>query len=231
MGHKAKKASHVKWSWKDFIFCWMAWSIFNYRHHWETYCKSLTASQIMPKHNNVGINKNNIFIIWFGGSTGVLGMRFADNMSWIAFRLQHHLHLLRRGVNVTWITFKVNVVINMLIIFRWFESALCFWTANTKETAKFLPKNQRLYPPSPLLFHILCLWAWAKKVYRQTCFHVNKIWSQHIAKSVYKHDVNVTDYSYHLTRYAVVAAAAFCKTMPNGLPHYSGQHVLTSLLS
>lgn len=217
------------------------YSIFNYRHHWETDCKSLTVSQIMPKHNIVGINKN-VFIIWFG-STGVLGMKFADNMFWIAFRLQHHLHLLRRGVNVTWITFKVNVVINMLIIFRRFESALCFWIANTKEqtkknveTAEVFAKESKVIPPPILLFHILCLWAWAKKVYRQTCFHVNKIWSQHIAKSVYKHDVNVTDYSYHLTRYAVVAAA-FCTTMPNGLPHYSGQHyplqlhVLTSLLS
>lgn len=144
---------------KRFYFCWMAeWcSIFNYRHHWETYCKSLTASQIMPKHNNVGINKNNVFIIWFGGSTGVLGMRFADNMSWIAFRLQHHLHLLRRGVNVTWITFKVNVVINMLIIFRWFESALRFWTANTKEqttknnveTAEVFAKESKVIPPIP----------------------------------------------------------------------------------
>lgn len=225
MGHKARKARHVKLSWNDFIFCWMAeWcSIFNYRHHWKTYCKSLTVSQIMPKHNNVGINKN-VFIISFGGSAGVLGMRFADNMSWIAFRWQHHLHLLRRGVNVTWITFKVNVVINMLIIFRWFKSALCFWTANTKEQTKkkqrgdcgsFCQRIKGYTPPSPLIFHILCLWTWAKKVYRQTCFHVNKIWSQHIAKSVYKHDVNVTDYSYHLTRYA-----AFCTTMPNGLPHY-----------
>lgn len=136
---------------KRFYFCWMAeWcSIFNYRHHWETDCKSLTVSQIMPKHNNVGINKN-VFIIWFGGSTGVLGMRFADNMTWITFRWQHHLHLLRRGVNVTWITFKVNVVINMLIIFRWFESALCFWTANTKETAEVFAKESKVISSHPL---------------------------------------------------------------------------------
>lgn len=156
MGHKARKARHVKWSWKDFIFAeWLNDAAFlitdiierHIANHWlhHKLCQNTITSALTRTSSSYG-------------SAGVLGMRFADNMSWIAFRWQHHLHLLRRGVNVTWITFKVNVVINMLIIFRWFESALCFWTANTKEqtkknnveTAEVFAKESKVIPSHPL---------------------------------------------------------------------------------